>query len=703
MVSLINFGSLTTIGGKTVTTGSASGLDTEALVNSLVEAKSIPKTKIEDSIALKTSQNSALSEYKQLLSTFQSTLNALRNPPGVNKDANNIFQYRTAFLTASDGSSASNYLGVSVNAGATLGNYDVTVDNLALAASNTSISFSSRTDDIATLTGAGGTPKAGTFTLNGSSVTIEVGDSLDDIKTKINVTTSTSGVKADIIKVSDTEYKLKITAVDTGEDNDYAVAGDTTVFDSMFTGVGSSSQLAENSEITFNGLTIERQSNSFDDLIDGVTFSLYQETAATLKVDIEPDREKAANAIGNFVDSFNNIKTFIAQQQQRDEDGNLLETAVLGENTLLNNFISSANVTLSSVVSGLTGDYDDLSSLGITFTDYVGDDENPAIKNILQFDEAKISAALEADFDAVRAVFEFNLSSNAPDKLAIFSRTNSFEISEFDLDIDYTRADGDQVRVLYTDSDGNPQTINADIDIGTQASSVGVDVSEGIFGATDAATAFTGLVDGDQFRITVNNIDGSSTDYDFTYMAAPVGATEFNSLDTLATAIDGIADITASVSDGRLVITPTAQLSTLAFTNLTATDFINTVGLADTNLPSATITGQEDTVLEGLVFVYASRDGTDVIDVEITQGIADKIYNTVDGYTALSTGLLDKEVELVGQQKAQQELEVARLDDVIAAYRERLLEQFAALERAVSSVNSLLQLLDAQNKARENA
>lgn len=703
MVQLVNFGSLVTIGGKTVTSGSASGLDTESLINSLVDAKSIPLNKNEDSITLKTSQSSALSQYKLLLSNFQSAVDFLRNPPGVSKDASNIFQYRTAFISASDGSSASNYLGVSVEAGATVGSYDIIVDNLAKAATNTSISFASKSDALATADGSGGTPKAGTFSLNGIDVTIAVGDTLEQIRTKINATTTTSGVKADVIKVSDSEYKLKITATTTGEDNDYTVAGDTTVFNSMFTGVGATSQLAENATVFLNGLEVERQTNSFDDLIDGVTFTLYQESAATMRVDVDPARTQASEAIGNFVDTYNAVKQFIAQQQARDEDGKLLEGAVLGENTLLNNFATVANSELNAIVDGLTGDFDSLATLGITFTDYAGDDENPPIKNLLQLDEAKLASALEADFDGVRSVFEFQFTTSAPDRLAVFSRTNAFNVSDFQFDIDFSRALADQVRVIYTDSLGAQQTINADITVGSVLSAQSGAIGDGIFSATDEDDVFAGLVDGDNFRITLTNIDGTTTDFDFTYQTTPVAATDFNSLSTLKDAIEATAGLKGKIVNGRLVVTPESQLSKMTFTNLTVTDFKGEFGFSNTKFPTATITGQENTVMEGLTFVYATTTDTDLIDVTLTQGIADRLYNITSQYTLANDGLLDKEVGSLATQKEKLQSESVRLQQVIETYRERLLVQFSALERAISSVNSILQLLDAQAKARENA
>ncbi len=703
----VSFGNLSVIGGKSVLSGAGgSGIDTESLVKSLVEAREIPKTKLTDKQTANTDKLSALGDFRTSLTTFQSTTNFLRNPPSFGVSITNAFDYRTAFVTASDGSASTNYVTIQAETGAEIGSYDITVDNLAVAKSNTSISFSSKTAGIATLTGAGGTPKAGTFTLNGESVTIEVGDSLEDIVSKINSTSSNSDTRASIIQVGDAEFKLRLSATNTGTANSYTTGGDATVFNSMFTGVGASSQAAENAQITINGsITVTRSENSFADAIDGVTINIFQETgAATLRVDIDNDIESVATAITNFVDEFNNLKVFAAKQQERDEEGNYVETAILGQNQLLSNTLSRLTSELANVFGGIiipgasgTNDY------GISLSDFEGDAETPAIRNILQVDNAKLVAALESNFDELREKFEFQMNSSLGGNLLVFERTNQFSIEEFDLDIDYTVVPDTvtgttQAEVTYVDDNGATQTIYADITFSTPETAASKDVTEGILGAATATDLFSSLSDGDNFRITLVDIDGTTTDFDFTYQTVISDPnTEFNTLTNLATAISNQTDLVATISNNKLLVRPADSdgLQRMQFSNLGLADIVGELELTDTAVPTATITGQEGTVLEGLSFIYAG-DGTDTTTVTLSQGVGDRIYNVLEDLLVDDTGLLDTEVASLNSQQDRIQQEIDRIERQIEDYRDRLLAQFQALEQVVASVNTLLSFLQAQ-------
>ena len=89
MVTQVQLGNFfTTSGGQTVLGGAGgSGLNTQALINTLVTAKSQPATQDQDQIKINDAQSAALSSFQQLLSTFQGAVQALSNPPGVGNAA----------------------------------------------------------------------------------------------------------------------------------------------------------------------------------------------------------------------------------------------------------------------------------------------------------------------------------------------------------------------------------------------------------------------------------------------------------------------------------------------------------------------------------------------------------------------------------------------------------------------------------------
>jgi flagellar hook-associated protein 2 len=140
----------------------------------------------------------------------------------------------------------------------------------------------------------------------------------------------------------------------------------------------------------------------------------------------------------------------------------------------------------------------------------------------------------------------------------------------------------------------------------------------------------------------------------------------------------------------------------------TATYIDPTLGSTTVNLTATPITGggialkgQSGTIFDGTEYVYAVS-GNATINVQLTQGFGDRFYNLVNNYTDPASGLLTNEVISLSDKKTRNETEITTIDDQIAKYRDQLINQYARLESAISSANSLLQLLDAQSNARNN-
>ena len=706
MVTSISLGNVITVNGKTMSVGSSSNIDVQSIVSSLVKVKQLDETKITDKIALDNKKLTAVSNYRTLLTNLQTAAGYLQNPAGISTDqTGNIFAYRSVSASASDGSTVTNYIGATTLAGATLGSYNLTIDQLAQAQTNTSVSYASESSSLATVGGAGGTPKAGTFSLNGQNITIATGDSLDAIASNINNFTATTNVRADIIKVSDTDFRLKLSSTKTGVANAYAVGGDITVFKSMFTGTGSATTAAQDSQMTLDGLTITRSTNTVSDAIQGVTFTLSQVTppSTTLAVSVNPDPTSVASKITDFVNAYNAAKTFIAQQQERNSSGAYVSTAILQGDQILNSFVDQVTSELSAG-NGSTSGVASIADLGITYNDTAATNTTPAVSNTLTLDTTTLQNALDSNFTAVQNLFEFQLTSNAPDRVSDYSRTNDISVSSFQMNVDFSQPATKQITLSYTDASNVAHTVNATYNFGAVSTASSTAISNGIFGATSESQAFSGLTDGDTFRITLNKGDGTTVNTDLVYKASPSASNEFNSLDSLATAIGNISGVTASVdTNGKLNITPAGQFDTLTFTNTTATDFKGTLGFSNTKMPTGTVSGPAGSALAGLTMIYIPKTSTDSINISITQGIGDRINNLTDTYLTPTTGLLDLKVNELNTDVTNQNTASTAEQQKITDYQTELYNQYSALDAAVSKVNSLLQLLDAQDKARTSS
>jgi flagellar capping protein FliD len=114
---------------------------------------------------------------------------------------------------------------------------------------------------------------------------------------------------------------------------------------------------------------------------------------------------------------------------------------------------------------------------------------------------------------------------------------------------------------------------------------------------------------------------------------------------------------------------------------------------------SLTLSAPAGSGLEGLTLIYTSTaDAT--IHATITQGIGDTIYNALTGMIDSTNGTLTKAMETITNQENRNTTEITKINDQMVTYRERLTQQYANLEAALTKANQLLQLLQAQADAR---
>jgi flagellar hook-associated protein 2 len=603
MVTEIRLGNVFNSGGKNVIGGSQSQLDTESLINALTAARRVPADRLETKNELIDEKTSAYNTLRSLLSRFQSATDALRAPPGVDNASQNIFEYRTATLAATGSGLASNYLDMTVEPGAANQNFTISeIEQLAFETKQASGEFLLPDADASVVNAAGDTTSglfsAGTFTLRnvtgGSpvSLTLNEGDSLQSVVNKFNAVKGQTGIQANILKVSNgtpnSTYKIAFSATDTGLTYGFDLKSTGTVLTDT-SGVLSevtvgTTQFAQNAIMTIDGQEIERESNAIDDVIDGITFTLKQvmDDGTRINAAITPDTQIVANAITAFADVYNEFRLFAARQLELGDNGLPSETAVLANETLMRTIISQVASEVTRVVNGITdGQPERLADIGINFSDFVGDEENPATRNIMVVDSEKLTSALNANFDGVRGLFEFTLTADNP-ALSVFERSNALNVSEFVI----SRSAGGIYRANYTDADGVARQV------------------------------------------------------EFSHSALGNGVT---------------------------------------------------------------LRGKEGTDFEGLVLLFSADVSGPFtpVNVNISQGFGDRLYNLMDSIIDEENGSLSRVLTDFEDQLQRNRLEITDIDSKIETYREQLVNQYAQLESALTKANQLLQLLDAQQGARE--
>jgi len=415
--------STTSTSSTTSSTTNYDDFDTASLVEAKLESRYNRIDSMETEVSENETKIAAYEDLQGMLQDLTDALETLRGDPSSSGKSSNVFLDRTAYLTSSSSTSASTYMSATVEEGTDLDTHTITITQVAKTNILGSSSQSSRYDTL----GVSGTFTIGTSAGGSASITVDTDMSLGDIADAINAEQSTSGVKATVMKVSDSSYQLILTSIETGET---ITASDTsgTVLTSTLGLLNSSGainssnvlQAAQNAIFSVDGVTITRSSNDIDDVLDGVTLHLYSapSTDTTLTLEISNDLTGIQDAITSLVDTYNTLRDFIVTNQTTASDGTADDTATLyGDSTL-----RSIASTLQSILSSGTSDTS-LAALGITF-----DDDNKLV-----VDDSALENALLDNLDDIESLFSYKMTSSSGD-LGLVRHPNS----SFDFTLDVT-------------------------------------------------------------------------------------------------------------------------------------------------------------------------------------------------------------------------------------------------------------------------
>ena len=369
--------------------GLISGLDTENIINQLMEVEQQPIIRLQQREA----------DYQVKLSAYGSMQSLLEGL----KTAAQAMDTESDLVAFSASSGDTDLITVSADQTAETGSYDITVQQLAQAQKLNSVGFAE-----GELVGEGSIQlKVG----DGTEVSIEVGatDTLDDVAAAIN--DADAGVRAKVV-YDGTNYILNLTAEQTGEenvvnltvtdadgDNSDLVGLSRLAYDNSVDGPKNliESQTAEDAVVTLDGIAdIHRSSNTIDDLITGLTFNLKSAPDApdnTTTISVSKNNNVIFSKVNSFISAYNGVIDFLKASQSYDADtksaGNLL-----GDSTtsLIRRQLRSL---VSDMVPGLTDGYSRLAEFGITH------DEDGR----LEMDSTEFNAAVNRHYDEVIRFF----------------------------------------------------------------------------------------------------------------------------------------------------------------------------------------------------------------------------------------------------------------------------------------------------------
>lgn len=294
--------------------------------------------------------------------------------------------------------SGSDAISATADSSAIPGQYAIQVDKLASAQTLVYAGRADRTTDI----GSGGTLK---ITIDGTEKAIDLngkGTSLNDLVTAINADPDI-GVNATIVNdgTPGSQYRLLLTSRETGTQHavtNITVDGNADLDAFLgYAGGGSTAgvtvQDASNAEFTINGISVTSQSNTVENVIDGVKLTLNQTTTSATSLSLTRDDSVAKTAIEDFVKAYNSLLNTVGTLTKYTVGADNPSSPLTGDS-----LARSVQTRMRDAISGAfdATDSTTLSKIGITTDPKTGE---------LKIDDAKLSKALSENLDGVKSLF----------------------------------------------------------------------------------------------------------------------------------------------------------------------------------------------------------------------------------------------------------------------------------------------------------
>ncbi|QDG76086.1 flagellar filament capping protein FliD [Labrenzia sp. PHM005] len=380
-------------------------VDWNSLVEASVVQKKAPAVRLDLKIKENTTEIKAYQKMQGLMQNLASSLKSIRGSDSSLTRNDDIFSKRQAYLTGRGVTNPQSNVVVTATNGADVRTYDLKILKVATAQKVASQSFPDSKTDL---------NLEGSFSLKldgaaGAATTIDIKKDmpLAEIAEAINAKKAGTGVSAAVVKVSETESKLILNADKTGKNILMTPVAGANIGQSLglvAPGGGFANQLqaATDALVELDGVQASRDSNVIDDLVKGVTFSLYKETGAgnSVSVEVAQSLNDINTAIKGLVDSYNAYRTFAISQQQVATGGQVsADAALFGESILRN-----ANTGIAGALS-TTINTESMALLGLSY------DPN----NMLQIDATKLNDALINRLPDVEKILGFQASSSSAD------------------------------------------------------------------------------------------------------------------------------------------------------------------------------------------------------------------------------------------------------------------------------------------------
>lgn len=395
-------------------TGMNSGLDVESLVTTLMKAERIP---VDKKIQQKTLLQYKMDQYREVntkLVTLREKINSMRYSSNLSAVKASSSNENAVKVSGSNPAQVSSTIEVTALAkqaikngsGAVTGGQGLDItksleDNASNFATQPTLSSSMSIE------------------INGKTIQYSKTDTIQQIMNKVN--SSGAGVAMSYDSAAD---QFVFVSKGTGTDTKIEITGDSAGLLAAMK-MDATVTTGTNAEVSINGVTSERQSNTFTQ--DGVTYTLLQTTSSAVTVTNSPNTDDIVSKVKDFVAVYNEAMTLVNQLTKEskakgynpltdDEKSAMSETdianwekmvkrGVLRNDPTLTPFARTMRGFLSNEIT-INGTSMSAFSIGLETTAFEGNaSQMSANAGKIVLDEAKLRAALESDPTAVNKLF----------------------------------------------------------------------------------------------------------------------------------------------------------------------------------------------------------------------------------------------------------------------------------------------------------
>lgn len=648
--------------------GGGSGVDTNSLVDQLVELERAPDEQRLDQRQEKLeAQISGMGQLRNAVAEFDGTLSALANPDTFDTKEASISD--TGLMDVKE-----------LSPDAVPGDYRMVIEQVARSQSLSSGSYESLDSEVGegelTLRFGDWANDLSSFTADpdAEGATIELDESnntLGGLRDAIN--DADIGVQASIVG-EEGNYQLLVTGP-TGASNEIEL----TATEGATPGLANfnfneteqnftEQQKGQDALVRVNGLQVSRESNTIDDVIGGMEFDIYNsDPNEEISIGISEDRSQAEQAIRDFVDGYNNfyeeMQFLLDREEGEDGQGSLRNDPLAG------NMLRSVRGMLGGAVPGIEEGFNSLANMGIRTkldgTLEIIEDEGPT----------DFRTAMDENFDQVRDMFVPNLSS-------------------------------DSSRIQADAYGSRTQPGSYDVNVTQEA-------SKGFYEGAAPTAGFPLDTTGKDYSFTIA-VDGNESDP----ITLPDG-TVYDTEEELAEELQSLINLDSNIKDGNAEVNVTyengafriesdryGEDSEVAITSVGAdtAELGISEGEGTVGQNAEGTIGGEEAFGYGNVLRGATGSDTEGLSLSLSPGATNATVGFSRGFGASMTQILNNYVNDSGLIADREERLEGDLDEVAEdrvelerrsqAFRERQEAQFRAMEEIVRGLNSTGSLLD---------